>query len=138
MTKEELEKLSQLNCALTRDMERLWELQSAVSGRTAAISGLPHMGLLQDRTGLYLAVIDEIKQLIMERVLDSIMEYAKLNEFVNEIDDPLVQQIILYRYADGLRWCQIAERIGGDNTADSVRRIVERYLHSMRREKTKE
>ncbi|MFQ9681945.1 MAG: hypothetical protein ACLRZH_19265 [Ruthenibacterium lactatiformans] len=67
----------------------------------------------------------------MERVLESILEYAKLNAFINEIDDPLLRQILLSRYVDGLQWDQIAARIGGDNTAGSVRKIAERYLKTL-------
>ncbi|MGO5029032.1 hypothetical protein [Candidatus Agathobaculum pullicola] len=75
-------------------------------------------------------MIDELKKIIMERVLESILEYAKLNAFVNNIGDPLLRQIILYRYVDGLQWRQIAARIGGRNTEDSVRNCVNRYLTS--------
>ncbi|MDQ9806978.1 hypothetical protein RFX75_09195, partial [Acinetobacter baumannii] len=62
---------------------------------------------------------------------DSILEYAKLNAFINDITDPLLRQILLYRYVDNLKWPQIAARIGGDNTAGSVRKIVDRYLNSL-------
>ena len=58
MTKEDLENLSALNRELERDMERLRELQAAASGRTSSISGLPHIAVLQDRSGLYLGIID--------------------------------------------------------------------------------
>lgn len=131
MTKADLEHLWHLNRAIARDLERLHELQSALSGRTSSISGLPHTGILKDNTGLYVAIIDELKQAIMERVLDSILEYAKLNAFINDITDPLLRQILLYRYVDNLQWPQIAARIGGDNTAGSVRKIVDRYLNSL-------
>lgn len=130
MTKDELERLSVLNIELKRDLERLCELRSIVSGRTSSLSGLPHIGMLRDNTGLYLSMIDELKQIIMERVLESILEYAKPNAFVNNIGDPLLRQIILYRYVDGLQWRQIAARIGGRNTEDSVRNCVNRYLTS--------
>lgn len=130
MTKDELERLSVLNIELRRDFERLCELQSIASGRTSSISGLPHIGMLRDNTGLYVSIIDELKQIIMQRVLESILEYAKLNAFVNDIPDPLLRQIILYRFVDGLKWRQIAARIGGNNTEDSVRNCVNRYLNS--------
>lgn len=110
MTKEELERLSVLNIELNRDLERLYELRSIISGRTSSL--------------------EELNQIIMDRVLKSIVEYAKLNAFVNNIDDPLLRQIILYRYVDGLQWRQIAARIGGNNTEDSVRNCVNRYLNS--------
>ena len=131
MSKEELEHLKILNRELEHDLRRLRELESAVSGHTSSISGLPHIGVLQDNVSLYISIIDELKQIIMERVLESILEYAKLNAFINEIDDPLLRQILLSRYVDGLQWDQIAALIGGDNTAGSVRKIAERYLKTL-------
>jgi len=62
VTKADLEHLWHLNRAIARDLERLHELQSALSGRTSSISGLPHTGILKDNTGLYVAIIDELKQ----------------------------------------------------------------------------
>ena len=138
MTKEDLENLSALNRELERDMERLRELQAAASGRTSSISGLPHIGVLQDRIGLYLGIIDERKRIIMDRVLESILEYAKLNELVNSIDDPLIRQAVLRHYAEGLTWRQTATRIGGGNTADGIRLKVDRYLQMQNRQRNHE
>ena len=83
-------------------------------------------------------IIDELKRIIMDRVLESILEYAKLNEFVNSIDDPLIRQAVLHHYADGLTWRQTATRIGGGNTADGIRLKVDRYLHTQNRQKIKD
>lgn len=128
MTHDELSQLSALNREIDRDVERLHELQSALSGHTSSISGLPHMGILKDNVSLYLSIIDELKHQIIERVLDSIEQYAKLNAFVNSIDDPLIRQIILYRYIDKLQWRQIVARIGGNNSEEALRAALTRYL----------
>lgn len=137
MSKEELEHLRSLNRELEHDLRRLHELESAVSGRTSSISGLPHIGVLQDNVSLYISIIDELKRVIMDRVLESILEYAKLNAFINGIEDPLLRQILLYRYVDNLQWRQIAARVGGDNTASSVRKIAERYLKTLPQDTSK-
>ena len=68
---------------------------------------------LQDNVSLYISIIDELKRVIMDRVLESILEYAKLNAFINGIEDPLLRQILLYRYVDNLQWRQIAARVAG-------------------------
>lgn len=138
MTKDDLENLSALNRELKHDLERLHELEAAVSGRTSSISGLPHIGVLQDHIGLYLGIIDELNHIIMERVLKSVLEYAKLNQFVNNIDDPLIRQAILHHYVDGLSWHQTAARIGGGNTADGIRLKVDRYLQMQNRQRNHE
>ena len=115
MTKKELEQLRGINLSLERDIERLEELQSALCGSTSSISGLPHISALQDRTGLYVSLIDELREQIVERVCES-------------VTDPVVREIITLRYLDNLSWRDIAQQLGGGNTPDSVRMLLNRYL----------
>lgn len=51
--------------------------------------------------------------------------------FVNSIDDSMIRQAIRMRYMDGgtaPKWDKIANKIGGGNSADSIRKSVVRYL----------
>ena len=48
--------------------------------------------------------------------------------FINGIEDAHIRRIVTMRYVDGLKWRQIAKNVGGGNTEDSVRKIVERFL----------
>ena len=61
----------------------------------------------------------------VEELLDLVEE---TNDFIESIDDSLIRQIISLRYINGLTWEQVAAHIGGNNTADSVRKVAERYL----------
>ena len=79
MTKKELEQLRGINLSLERDIERLEELQSALCGNTSSISGLPHISALQDRTGLYVSLIDELREQIVERVCESVALYVEIS-----------------------------------------------------------
>ena len=53
---------------------------------------------------------------------------AEIFEWVESIDDSLIRQIIILRHVNGLTWEQVAAHIGGNNTADSVRMIHDRFL----------
>ena len=53
---------------------------------------------------------------------------ARIEKWIDEIDDPLVKDIIVYRFVKGFRWAKVAYLVGGDNTEDGVRMIVTRYL----------
>lgn len=128
MTQKELQQLSTINNEIKRDIERLRELESMLSGHTSVISGLPYVSMLKDNVSFYLSVIDELKQQIMQRVLESVEQYAKLNAFVNSIQDPLIRQIVLYKFVDNLQWSQIAARIGGNNSEEGLRSALTRYL----------
>ena len=128
MTKKELEQLRGINLSLERDIERLEELQSALCGSTSPISGLPHIGTLQDRTGLYVSLIDELREQIVERVCESVALYVEISAFAQTVTDPVVREIITLRYLDNLSWRDIAQQLGGGNTPDSVRMLLNRYL----------
>lgn len=52
----------------------------------------------------------------------------EVNDFINNIDNSLLRQIITLKYMDGMSWQEAASIIGGNNTADSVRKMAERYL----------
>lgn len=53
---------------------------------------------------------------------------TETNNFIENIQDSLVRQIIILRYIEGKSWNKVAMDIGNNNTADSVRMIVNRFL----------
>ncbi|WMM26682.1 hypothetical protein RBU61_08385 [Tissierella sp. MB52-C2] len=61
----------------------------------------------------------------VEELIDLVEE---TNDYINNIGDSLVRQIFTLRYINGLEWKQVAASIGGNNTADSVRMIHNRFL----------
>lgn len=65
----------------------------------------------------------------LNRRIEELMDLVEeTNEYIESIDDSLIRQIIALRYINGLTWEQVAASIGGNNTADSVRKAAERFL----------
>lgn len=54
------------------------------------------------------------------------MELAKL--MLDSIEDETIRTIFYYRYAKDYSWAEVAKRMGGKATADSVKKAHERYL----------
>lgn len=54
-------------------------------------------------------------------------EINEIMDFINGISDPLTRLIFEYKYIRCMKWQQIANRVG-NNTADSCRKIHDRYL----------
>lgn len=59
------------------------------------------------------------------RILESV---DAVEEFVNGIEDSYVRRIIICRVVNRLTWNDIADEIGGNNTAEGVRKVYERFL----------
>lgn len=55
-------------------------------------------------------------------------KYKKIYEYIMLLDDPMIALIIIYRCIDLCTWEQVASRIGGKNTADSVRMAFNRHF----------
>ncbi len=69
-----------------------------------------------------------LKERLQRRVDDLMDLRAEILEFVEGIDDSLLRQIIVLRHVNGLSWRQVARKIGGGNTGDSVRKMHDRFL----------
>lgn len=63
---------------------------------------------------------------IMENQL--VLRTCEVERFICSIKDSVTRRIINYRVFDGLQWSEIAEKIGGENTEDSVRMVFNRCI----------
>ncbi|MBU5627718.1 hypothetical protein KQI82_12440 [Oscillibacter sp. MSJ-2] len=130
MTKEELSKLLWINREISIEKRRLEELKAAAKDCTAKITGLPHVSGASRRMENISILIAEQRDLVDLKIKQSVIEYNRLNRYISGIEDPLIRSILKLRFIDGFSWLQVAMRVGGDNTADSVRKSCDRYLNS--------
>ena len=122
MTPTELSQLRYLNKEIAQDERRLVELERAAVSATK-ITGLPDIGNMENRTAL-----DDIKTAIETKKQLCVAEYRRLMQYITNVDDSFVRQILTLRYIDGFSWLQVAMRIGGGNTEDSVKQAHSRFL----------
>lgn len=127
MTKRELSQLYYLDREITRESERLAQLEAAAASTTSAISGLPHTGIISDKTALAADIADS-RAVIKNLIERSIQERDRLLRYIANIDDSRMRQIFKLKYIDHKKWNAIAMAMGGDNTADCVRKAHDRYL----------
>lgn len=55
----------------------------------------------------------------------------KINDvelFIASVEDSRIRRIINLRFIEGLQWNDVAIKIGGGNTEDSVRKMYERFM----------
>lgn len=88
--------------------------------RTRVISGCPD---IYDNSS-------EINRLYKERDRCKKTVY-EISVFIHSIEDSIVRRALIMRYIEGdspPKWDKIAIKIGGGNTADSIRMTVSRYI----------
>ena len=63
----------------------------------------------------------------------SYMELQKqeVEIFLNELDDYRMRRIIRYRFFEGLHWQEVADKMGGNCTENSVKKEFERFYKAV-------
>lgn len=128
MTQKELSQLYWLNREIEEQQRRLNELECLATSCTNQITGMPRSTGVTNRMAKYVAEIADLRGLIDLNIKKCFYELNRLNRFIETVDDSMMRQILSFRYVNGLAWRQIAFSIGGNNTADSVRMIHNRFL----------
>lgn len=129
MTVKELSQLFWLTKEIEYDIARLRELESVAYYSTPRIDGMPHQNILtNDMTANCAIELAEIESRIKTKIKQRKRERLKLEKYINSIPDSLTRQIFTLRFVEGKRWEDVSEKIGGGNTADSVKKTCYRYL----------
>lgn len=59
---------------------------------------------------------------------DLLQKNNEVEEFIASVQDSRIRRIINLRFIEKLSWNKVADRIGGGNTEDSVRKAFDRYM----------
>ena len=136
MTVKELSQLYYLNREIEDCRKQLEELEEQRGTAAVLIDDMPHgKGPAKSRVERLAAEIVDLKAIIHAKQIEYIHEKSRLERYIAEIPDSITRQIFKYRFRDCLSWERVADRCGGQNTGESVRKRVYRYLESTENEK---
>ena len=127
MTKPELEQIYYLNREL-----KMWETELE-RVRCKSLVGSPLPGVSHG-SGVSDKVADRAERIIEleNRIIAKRDEIQRLRdeavEYIYGIPDSLTRQIIYYRCVSLMSWRRVAYEVGGNNTADSVRKVYDRFF----------
>lgn len=100
---------------------------SGGSGNTQhfKIEGFPYPEYSRKKTLLYArkATLASLELELMEML-------NQVEEFMASVDDSRMRRIITLRFIDNLSWNKVADRIGGNNTEDSVKKAFYRFMEN--------
>lgn len=73
-------------------------------------------------------ILRQRQELLHTQEMDLILRTKEVEQFISGIDDSFTRRIITLRVLNGLKWTEIAERVGGGNTESCVKMIYQRFL----------
>lgn len=73
---------------------------------------------------------DELKAMLNASLTAYWRTYIDLEMFISNIPDSFTRRIFRLRFIDCYTWNKVAIVIGGNQTGDSVRKIVTRFLEN--------
>ena len=71
---------------------------------------------------------EKIRELISMKLAEISVAEREIFEYIFSINDSQIRRIMRLRHIELKSWLQVANAIGGNNTADSVRMAHDRYL----------
>lgn len=128
MTLQELSKYYKLHERLERNREMLSSLYVAAGPGAQVITGMPHAPGVPDKVGDLAAELWDLQSKIDYLEQRCAEEKKKLEKYIGGIKDDQTRMIFRLRFIHCMTWPQVAETIGGRNTANSVKLICHRYL----------
>ena len=128
MTLQELSKYYKLHERLERNKEMLSSLYATGGLGAQVITGMPHAPGTSDKVSSLIIEIEDLKSRIDYLESRCAQEKKKLEEYIGVIKDDQTRMVFRLRFIHCMTWPQVAEAIGGRNTATNVKLICYRYL----------
>ncbi len=129
--REEIEEVTEKIYELERQIAKVEEegsVKDKVIGgdggnQSFNIEGFPYPEYTRKKTLLY------TRKTTLEILKDDILEKTnEVEQFIATINDSHIRRIIDMRVLKNMTWKNIAMRMGGGNSEDSVRKMYERFL----------
>lgn len=94
------------------------------------IEGVPVVEYEKKKSDLLLKklMLNQRKSTLELLEFDILRKANEVEEFIKSVDDSRMRRIINLRFIEGLSWNQVANRIGGNNTEDSVKKAFYRFM----------
>lgn len=124
MTRKELYQLYYIKKDIAEKKKELSEKEAQIDSITVDLSGMPKGQGVHDNVSKLACEIAELKAVIEEQEA----RRDRITEFIYSIDDVRLRMIFELKFIRKFSWRKVAFRIGGGNTADSVKKACYRYL----------
>lgn len=128
MTLNELNGLRHIDAEIKDIEEQLEELRTEAESCTAKLDDMPKNSGVSDKVGRLACEIADYTTLLEETKAERTKKSREIHAYIVNIENDYIRRVFYLRFVRGLTWAKVAERIGGGNTEDSVKKIVARYI----------
>ena len=135
MTIKELNQLHHLTKLIERDEMEIRRIEERLDVKSPSLTGMPHAPGAHDKLGEDVPELVDRKNELEERRKQYTEARNKLRTYIETVPDLHVRLIMQLRFLDMMSWQETADYAGGNNSEDSCRMLVKRYL---RRDEGKE
>lgn len=129
MTLRELSRYYKLHERMERNREMLTSLAAAAGPGAQVLTGMPHAQGVNDKVGDLAIEMGDLEERILYLEAECAWERKKLEKYIGKIKDDQTRIIFSLRFIHCMTWPQVADAIGGRNTANSVKQMCYRYLN---------
>lgn len=133
MTIQDLSKVRNIKRVIQSKEERLKKLKSTVTNTVSNLSLAPGKGC-NDKVGNLSTEIADLKSELLQDLRRSYREKAIIEIVIKNAPDEQLKEIIRLYFIDCLRWKDVANKLGGNNTEDTVRMRCKRYLETIKKQ----
>lgn len=131
MTIEELKNYRKLAYSIRYWRKELEAMKANSYVRSPQITGMPGSRELSDPTADRALRENKLMERIQRMEREQSQEAERIMEWIQSIEDPMIQTIMHARYIRGKSWVAVAVAVGGNNSPDSVRMAHNRYLFGL-------
>ena len=128
MDKKTLYRLFWLPKMIEQKKREIQRIQERLTAMSQNLSGMPHGGGVHDKIGEGVVELVTRKEELEEMRRGYQMEEDRINAWIDGVDDIQINLILSLRFRERLSWNQVADQMGGINTDDSCRKMIDRYL----------
>lgn len=75
-------------------------------------------------------LLNSRKTILVNLESELVEKINQVEEFIANIDDSRMRRIITLRFIDNLSWNKVADRIGGGNTEDGIKKTYYRFIEN--------
>lgn len=109
-------------------MEKEGSVKDSVKGGSGGIQHFKVEGFPIPKYNKKVNSLKKSKLKLESREIDLFELLSQVEEYINTIEDSYIRRIVSLRVVENMTWQQVANKLGGKNTPDGIRKTFDRFI----------